>query len=289
MGRNSAFLWASQGWRQQKEDKMSNIFQRQATEFFDRWFRMGGTIALVIKLLSDDELMKFMIEAVTAKADANPREITVEETIKRFRKVAKVLGWVVGDDVYDGLLKNVPAWPKGKDAFRSLRIRFGEGDDGVALTFEAHAAAIKHVHTEAKYWRWELLHSKPMPFNGEDVPRLRLLGGNQAHHAVIEWCIIDNLSANRERSDITSVRGPKSLADEGLVVAWLFPDRATAIDYDQECAWFLAGYEANVPECGDGSWRHVPCIDRSLDAGRVRLSAYWYGDVGSSCSVPSSG
>lgn len=78
---------------------------------------------------------------------------------------------------------------------------------------------------------------------------LRLLNGNSSHVAVVEWVIINDLSENLERTSINSVRGAKSLADEGLVLVWLCPQRAFGASTLQSDgrwfrppAWFCAGY-----------------------------------------------
>ena len=218
-------------------------------------------------------------------------EQTVEETLIVLRQqndVWKGLGthpYIPNiDEVCERLEPTAPAWPKGKDAYRSLRIRFGEGHNGMIQTFEAHAAAIKRVH--AKFWRWDLLLSGEHPYQDKQVDRLRLLAGNETHHAVVEWVTIDDLSANRKRKDVTSVRGSQSLADEGLVLAWLFPKRVDAIDYDKWSAWFCAGYELSVPGHDDGPWRRVPCVHRCLYDGATGLDAGWRSFDYSGCSVP---
>ncbi len=261
-----------------------NVFLRQADEFFGRFFRFGGSMALFLKLLGDDELMKFVVEAANQKADANPFEQTVDEQLAALRAQNEAGNWGITEDVFFRLADTAPAWPKGKDAFRSLRIRWGEGTEGVYLTFERHWEAMRRVHP--KHWRWELLHSKPMPYQGEDVERLRLLNGNETHHAVVEWVIINDLSANRKRKDVTSVRNAQSLADEGLVLAWLFPKRVGVIDYDKTCAWYCAGYEANVPENGGEEWQSVVVVLRHTGSGEVRLFASWRSDDRPGYSVP---
>lgn len=262
-----------------------NVFLRQADEFFGRFFRFGGSMALFLKLLGDDDLMKFVVEAANQKADTNPFEQTVDEQLAALRVQNEAGNWGITEDVFSRLAETAPAWPKGKDAYRSLRIRFGEGDEGVALTFERHAEVMKRVH-DPKFWRWELLHSGTVPYQGKPTERLRLLNGNQSHHAVVEWVVISDLSANRKRKDITSVRNAQSLADEGLVLAWMFPKRAQAIDYDKWCAWYCGGYEANVPEDGDEEWQIVVVVSRSTVSGKVRLDAGWRSHDYPDCSVP---
>jgi hypothetical protein len=113
--------------------------------------------------------------------------------------------WGLTEADFSRLAETAPAWPQGKHAYRSFRIRFGEGDDGVAKTFEAHYARIMHVFGEGRYWRWPNLKSW--------TDRLRLLVGDHTHKACVEWIVAD-LDTHRKRDSITAVRGPKSLADE---------------------------------------------------------------------------
>ena len=214
----------------------------------------------------------------------NPFEQTIEEQLAALRAQNDAGNWGISEEVFLRLAQTAPVWPKGKDAFRSLRIRFGEGRNGMIQTFEAHCAAVERVH--AKNSRWLLLLSGEHQFHDKNVDRLRLLAGNETHHATIDWVVIDDLSANRKRKDITSARGSHSLADEGLVLVWLFPKRVDAIDYDKWSAWFCAGYEFNVPDGGGEPWQSVPCVDRNLDDGTTDLDAHWRGDDYSGYSVP---
>lgn len=275
------------------------LSQADATVGDADWLRKGSNAALLIRLAraaQECEVTRVdlnwvagnlpvVLKLVRSEQGCNPFEQTVQEQIAALRKQNELGNWGIAEDVFTRLLETAPSWPKGKDAYRSFRIRFGEGDEGVALTFERHASAMKRVH--AKYWRWELLHSKPMPYEGEDLERLRLLAGNATHHAVVEWVVINDLSANRKRESITDVCDSKSLADEGFVLAWLNPKRVQAIDYKEWCAFFLGGYEANVPENDDESWQRVVIVSRDLQTGTVSLSANWRSNAGSNYSVPS--
>ena len=265
------------------------LFGHQMVEFFDRWDRFGGTLAMVTRLLGDDKLTEWWIGALNERLNANPFEQTVEEQMTALRTqndAWRARGMpTVSDEDLERLEKTAPAWPVGRDAHRSFTLRFGTGTEGMQCTFEAHAAAMDRVFGK-KYWRWELLHSKPMPFNGKDVERLRLLSGNASHKPIVDWCIIPDLSAFRQRTDVTSVRGPKSLADQGLVLAWLNPKRVHAIDYKDWCAFFLGGYEVNVPGNVAGEWQRVVVVRRDVGTGRVDLCASWRGDGDSGYSVP---
>jgi|GEM_PF-3153574 len=229
------------------------------------------------------EFFPFDVADPPADPEKNPFERSTVELISELRRANIEENWGIAEDVFVRLLATAPAWPIGCDCYLSLRIRFGEGDAGVEKTFEAHAARFKRVH--AKNWRWEFLLSGKKPFNKKDVERLRLLAGNATHKPTVEWITVD-LQANRTRSSITDVRGSSSLADEGIVIGWLFPKRVEAIDYEKWSAWFCAGYELNVPGYGGESWQGVPCVDRDLGSGEAGLRANWRGDAGSECSVP---
>ncbi len=257
----------------------------RAAEFFRRYHRFGGSDPTLSKLLGDDELMEWWLQVLNKRLNTNPFELTVEQQIAALREQNELGNWGIAEDVFERLAESAPEWPGGRDAYRSFRIRFGEGREGMIQTFEAHAAAIKRVH--AKFWRWDLLLSGAHEYQGEDVERLRLLAGNDTHHAVVEWIIIDDLSANRQRESITAVRSNSSLADEGLVMVWLFPERVQAMDYDKWSAWFCAGYESNIPE-HRASWTYVPIVYRGLHDGKVGLNASDRSDDYSGFSVPAS-
>ncbi len=268
---------------------MLNIFLRQGAEFFDRFFRLGGDMSMVSRLLGDDELTKWWINSLTDRLmNANRFEQTVEQTLATLRTQNAVGNWGISDEVFARLLTTAPAWPKGRDAYRSLRIRWGEADEGVALTFERHAEAIKRAFP-GKFRRWGFLFSANTPYKGQDVERLRLLNGNQTHHAIVEWVIINDLSANHSPADANTVRGPNSLADEGLALAWLFPSRANAIDYKSLSAWLCAGYELNVPEHGAEDWLYMVVMRRDVRSGILDMSARSREHDLSGYSVPSAG
>lgn len=48
---------------------MANVYLEQAGEFFRRFFRMGGTIAMLKKLLTDDALMERWIKNLTEQPE----------------------------------------------------------------------------------------------------------------------------------------------------------------------------------------------------------------------------
>lgn len=272
------------------------VFQRhttmvdinQAGEFFSRFFRLSGGAAKSIfaKLMCDDQFMTDVLKFAETRMNANPFEQSVDEQIIALRAQNIAGNWGISEEKLQELANTAPAWPTGKEAYRSFRIRFGEKRDGVINTFEKHIAAIKRVH-DPKFWRWELLLSGEHPYQNKKVDRLRLLNGNDSHHATVEWVIINDLSANRKRNSITAVRGQKSLADEGLVLAWLFPKRVQAIDYKELPAWYCAGYENNVPGLGGEPWGRVTIVNRNSGTGGAGVHAYWRSSTDSDSSVPS--
>lgn len=265
---------------------MANLFTVPAGKlnaFNGKLAEAGLTAEMVLAADINPDIAKAMVEAAQKAieaSDRNPFEQPVTAQIVALRRANFEEGWGIPDEAIDRLIGTAPAWPKGRDSYRSFRIRFGEGDDGVARTFKAHVARIKRVHGDEKCWRWDLLRS--------DKTHLRLLSGNASHKPVVEWIIV-HLDVNRERPSVEAVRGPKSLADEGLVMAWLFPKRVEAIDYDKLCAWFCAGYELSVPERAGESWQHVPYVSFNRDGRRVELGAGWRSYDSSDCSVPVSG
>lgn len=159
------------------------------------WIRGRGNAALLIQFIDQQRGM----------SEKNPYEMTVDQQLTALRRANDEEKWGLTEADFSRLAETAPAWPQGKHAYRSFRIRFGEGDDGVAKTFEAHYARIMHVFGEGRYWRWPNLKSW--------TDRLRLLVGDHTHKACVEWIVAD-LDTHRKRDSITAVRGPKSLADE---------------------------------------------------------------------------
>lgn len=272
---------------------MANLFKLESGKLLSvigKLAQGGLTAELAEAADTNPDIVKAMVEAarkVIKASDRNPFEQTVSEQIEALKAAIREEGWDIPVETVAHLAETAPAWPQGKDSYRSFRIRFGEGDEGVGKTFEAHIARIKRVHGDAKFWRWDLLLSGKQPYEGKAVERLRLLSGNASHKPVIEWIIV-HLDANRKRKGIEAVRGPKSLADEGLVLAWLFPERVQAIDYNKLSAWYWGGYELNVPEHGE-SWKYVPYVNRNRGTGEVFLNARWHDDGHPDFSVPVSG
>ena len=258
---------------------MTSVFKAglgEHNEFMQRLSRAGLTAELLYHVNKDAAAADRIVAAI-GNIESNPFTLSVDTLLERLKQANKEQGWGISDDVFRRLRATAPELPQGRLSFLSLKIRFGEGQPGVQKTFEEHVAEILRVHGIKKVWRWDYLRS--------DKKYLRLLAGNETHTPTIEWCVID-LDANRKRQSITAVRGPNSIADEGLVLAWLYPEYIRAINYKENPGFFLVGYELNVPGLGNGSWCSVPVVIRDLVTGEVYLYAYWYSYADSDCAGP---
>ncbi len=254
---------------------LRSLGEAGATTDHSDWMRSRGNAALLVQFIDQQRGL----------SKKNPYEMSIELQLTALRRANDEEKWGITEEDLARLASTAPVWPQGKQAYRSLRIRFGEGSEGVQQTFEKHVARIKSVFGESGFWRWERLHSGKVPYKGKPVEHLRLLNGDHTHKAVVEWVIVD-LGTHRKRDNITAVRGRSSLADELLVVAWMFPDMIRAIDRDKLPGLFAAGYEFNVPEYGDGAWQRVVLVSFDLDNRQVDVHARGRSNDDSACSVP---
>ena len=206
------------------------------------WVRSKENAALVIRFISKQRTLSLR----------NLYATSVESQLADLRRANNEEKWGITEEDFARLAATAPAWPQGKQAYRSFRIRFGEGSEGVRLTFERHLARIKAVFGENGSSRWEGLDSAK--------GHLRLLNGDDSHRPVIEWVIVD-LGTHCKRNCVADVRSKKSLADELLVVTWMFPDMIRAIPSVLSPGLFAAGYEFNLYRYGDTAWRHVVFVN----------------------------
>lgn len=254
----------------------SEVSIPQGSEFFTRFGRFGGNMAKLQKLLSDDELMKEWVQSISyliEMRERNSYEMAVEVQLAALHRANDEEGWGITKDDFLRLASTAPAWPKGKHAYRSFRIRFGEGDEGVAKTFEAHCMRIQHIFGESGYQRGKYLYSNPTPYKGgKPTERLRLLIGNHTHHAVVDWILAD-LDTYWVRENVDAVRDAKSLADELLVIAWLFPDRIRATDHIKLRCMFAAGYEVSIPEFDAKTWQRMVVVYFDYNYNIVRVTS----------------
>lgn len=216
-------------------------------------------------------------EGIIWTATRNPSIQTVQRQLETLRRVSERDGWYIPDRTFLLLDRSAPPWPPGRDCWRMLRVRFGEGEEGVRFTFEAHAqAAARTLGTGFR--RWPRL--APGTFG------IRLLAGDASHVPTVEWALI-RLDAHEGReAGLAGVRGPDSLADEGLAFAWQFPERVRAIDHGRWPSWACAGYELDLPGSSPQPWDLIPCVYRSAENGRPGLHAVWNDDNRPGCRAP---
>ncbi|MDD5726253.1 MAG: hypothetical protein PHC53_02470 [Patescibacteria group bacterium] len=153
--------------------------------------------------------------------------MTVEEQLAALRRANEEEGWGIGDSVFARLSADAPGWPEGEMSYRSLRIRFGEGKEGVARTFKAHCKRLERIlnrdHTQARLGHGQRPAFDVLDMN-EVVKRVRLWPGNQNHKSCVEWVVIrlvtyDGWPIMRGWRG----RGKVDPADEVLVLGWLLP------------------------------------------------------------------
>ncbi|QQR60409.1 hypothetical protein IPH19_03255 [Candidatus Uhrbacteria bacterium] len=210
----------------------------------------------------------------------NPFKQSLEIQIKRLREQCELGNWGIHSDVFERLAATAPNWPRGRDAFRSFRVRFGKGREGMIQTFEAHAEAMKRVHGPKFDRRLGARTDK----RGGHIDRFRLLNGDGTHEPIIEWVVIPNLSSPLRDESIRAFSfenlcGPKSIADEGLVLSWLVPERIRAIDRKTLYPFYLAGYVMSpVREESDQSLpeylrprNYAPVVDHHSSDGTTLL------------------
>jgi hypothetical protein len=231
-----------------------------------------------------DRLIRF-IDEVRNKSEKNPFKMSVQDQLVTLRRASDRENWAIPEDVYSRLEATPPDWPKGKSAYRLFRIRFGEGDEGVCKTFAAHNACIKHVLGQNCYACDADLLSGEEPDWQVPLSCLRLLNGNHTHVPVIEWALAD-LGTHRKRKSVMEVRSSKSLADELLVIAWLFPKMVTAINNRSIPGLFAAGYEVNVPRMNEEWWLKTVLVGLNQTGCRVTVSAGHRFDNSPDKSVP---
>lgn len=199
---------------------------------------------------------------------------SVEEQIAAFRQANKHGGWGFSETDFQRLIETAPEWPEGWMKFRSLRIRLGEGTEGVARTFEVHVREAQRVHAANSYSRYPVMNGSGLWRDRElrsGSNYLRLVSGNESHRPVVEWIIFD-AKTHRQRSSVRAVRGLRSLADELLVAVWMFPEIVWSTEMP---GLYAAGYELNVPEFRDEApWSFAPTVVRCHRDDAVSL-AYW--------------
>lgn len=283
------------GIERNRGSHMANLFDGKAGKFFKIMAaiaeRMSPKLGDAICDPDDGpKVVDVMIEAAIRYLGTNPYRMSVEQQLAALRRANDEEGWGIPEHVFVRLAATAPEWPEGRHVYRSLRVRFGEEGEGVHLTFERHIARIKAVFGEKHFWRCKHLYSSPISYKGKDVECLRLFVGDDTHHPVVEWVIVD-LDANRKRASVEAVRGPDSLADELLVFAWMFPDRIRDMNLKKLPALFAGGYELSVhdyPSAPCPWWNVLIIFYRPDEDGepKVFVNAQDHDNNGKGYSVP---
>jgi len=177
-----------------------------------------------------------------------------------------------------------PSLPKGDDLAVLLpRIRFGQGDEGVATTWLAHLAQVPKT--------FRIPSSEELTVSRASK-RLRLLGGNQTHKPGMTWGILYP-NANRDhrigavRRSVTEAPRSPSAADEILVFAWMFPEYIRNIDNEKILDLRAGGYEYDSPaRRRSGPWDHTLCIGRLANSEYIDLNFVELGFRGPRYTVP---
>ena len=196
----------------------------------------------------DPKILDVMLEAAREHLDKNPFEMTVEDQLVALRlaneeESAANPDWVrIPEEDFARLAAEAPAWPRGRHAYRSFRIRFGEGKEGIAKTFGAHYARIQRVFGEG-YWHWQLDFP---PFTKNKERQLYLGYPNSAHEPAIEW-VLGDLDIKRTHDGAAAISRGRPLADEMLVIAWLFSDMIRVLVSTDLLRHIAKGYEIYTP------------------------------------------
>ena len=233
--------------------------KERLVEFFLRvfgFFLLFGTLFLMcfsLYHLNDKESIRSSSSGVALIPP------TAEEQVERLRVQNRLERWDIREEVFDSLISDAVTCPSNLSL--SMRIRFGEGDNGVALTFDRHIAVIKRVFQVQNF------------FDGEITSPV-LVRGNDSHKPTIEWICV-NMSAffSEKRGTIEEILQKNSssafLADEGLVLIWVFPEIVKKIS-SQNPPFFLGGYRAQLTIAGSQR-ETVPCIFWDNTWGRMGI------------------
>lgn len=202
--------------------------------------KAGGTGAH-IDWIRDPRNAIHLIQFINREFVTNHFAMTVEAQIEALRRANEEEKWEIEEEVFTRLQATAPAWPEGRESYRSFRIRFGKGAGGVELTFYRHLGRMKSVFAKLGHGFCSSDVDRHFLFDGKNFLRLR--DGSHTHKPVIEWIIADLNKANRRYS--TRSKNFKPLADELLVLAWMFPHGILATIDEARSELLALGYEAN--------------------------------------------
>jgi hypothetical protein len=252
---------------------MASLSLEQAGEFFRRFFRMGGTFAMVKRLLADDALMERWIGFLSDSPELklvhgvyNP----APDIYESFKTRCTEKDIDVAQFRWKGPEQAPDFDPNDPETVVVLDVTL----DTLQSTFEFAWEWIKDG--QESDWRWDGLST--------DADKLRLLEGSDAFESyTLRWRRIKlNTNVGKKPIDVRSVQTSPGLAL--LFVAAQHPARVKAMDYEKRFGWFVPGIECTAPD--DELWQCVPYVGFGQDDRQVELSARWYDDGNGDLSVP---
>jgi hypothetical protein len=252
---------------------MANIFLRQSAEFFERFFRFGGTIKMIVKLLGDDELMNWWVGELKSHS-------TFRLIHGVFNPTVDVLESLKACCAKQSIEFDRFAWDGPEEA-----PDFDLKDPKTAVVLEANLGDLQETFEFVWGWTKEGQHTN-WRWDGMDScsDKLRLLsGGKDFKPWTLCWRRI-KLDANVGKKP-EDVRDPKTSPGLALLyVAAEHPECVMATDCKKCFGWYIPGLECTAP--GYEPWQHVPCVRFNRDSRKVGLGAFWYDGAYDGLAVP---
>lgn len=252
---------------------MASLSLEQAGQFFRRFFRMGGTFAMVKRLLTDDALMERWIGFLSDSPElklVHGVYNAAADIYENFKTRCSEKGVDVAQFKWKSPEQAPDFDPNDPETVVVLDMTLGSLQE----TFEFAWEWVKDG--QESDWRWDGLST--------DADKLRLLDGSDAFEAyILRWRRIKlNTNVGKKPIDVRSVQTSPGLAL--LFVAAQHPARVKATDYEKRFGWFIPGLECTTP---DGEpWRFVPYVCFGRDDRQVKLYASWYDISSADLSVP---
>ena len=184
------------------------------------------------------QLYGVMMDAADAH---NVYQTTVEQQLGIFYQIGKEFPKLgIDGRVIDDLGGKALPWPVGNRRwFRSLRARWGNGLDGINLSFDRHLEILGSMYSQDKngfHVDHRLTNTERMNPKAEAIGNLGLFGGNEKHVPTFEWITV--AMESQARTFAVFARDGRSLADEAMAFSWLFGsylregDRGSHVGFD---------------------------------------------------------
>lgn len=253
---------------------MSNIFLRQAEEFFARFFRMGGTIAMIKKLASDDALMERWMKTLTEFPEfklVHGMYNLAADVLETFKARCSDKGIDFAKFTWVGPEISLFEFTDDPSVVVVLDITL----DTLETTCDFAYDWASEGQTGGG-WRWDGLLS--------DEKHMRILeGANGFVPYTLRWRRIKlDVDMNRKPEDLRDPQ--KSPGIVGLFLAAQHPVRIAKTDYEKVFGYWLPGLECTAPD--KDPWQNVPYVYFHRGDRQVGFSASWRDDSGPHLAVP---